>query len=92
MEYSNQGVERNSLKEDVAFLVDAFEEKCPTFTVGSFFGHIRSTFHLFNNLNYEDSKHLKRQNLVQNKKKKKRRPEPRQDIKDPPLAILVFFT
>ena len=34
----------------------------------------------------------KLQNLVRNKKEQNRRPEPRKHSKDPPLAILVFFT
>ena len=42
-------------------------------------------------MNYGGSKHSKPHNLVQNKKKQNRRPEPRKHTKDPPLAILVFF-
>ena len=55
----------------MAFLVGAFEEKCPTLTVGSF-SHAKVNFfvNLFNNLNYESSKHPKPQNLVKTKKNK----------------------
>ena len=43
-------------------------------------------------MNYGCSKHLKRLNLVQNKKEQNRRPEPRKHTKDPSLTIVMFFT
>ena len=62
---------------------------CPTITVGSFFGHERSTF-LFicsttSNLNNLKPQQLQPQKRVQNEKKKQnRRPQPRNHTKDPP--------
>ena len=53
----------------LSFLVGAFEEKCPTLTVRSFFIRTKSTFCLFVQLEQRMSKTYwkRRQNLVQNK-------------------------
>ena len=77
-----------------AVLVGAFEEKCPTLTVGSFFRRVRSTF-LFicwTTWMFKTYSNSKRQSHVQSKKKRNKRPELRQHTKDPPLAFLVFLT
>ena len=70
---------------------------CPTLTVGSFFGRVRSTF-LFicsttSNLNNFEPQQVEPEKRVQNEKKKQnRRPEPRKHTKDHPQIPTFFGT
>ena len=48
--------------------------------------------HLFNNLNYEVSKHSNLRSASKTKTKNKTRPEPRNHTKDPPLVPLFIGT
>ena len=74
------------------FLVGAFEEKCPTLTVGSFLDAYAPLFCSF--VQQIDVRILKtysnRQNFVQNKKQN-RRPEPRKHTKESPFDYLGVF-
>ena len=69
------------------FIVVAFEEKCPTLTVGNFFStrKVHVFVHLFSNLNYGFPKHTR--NVSTSSKS-----EPRKHTKDALLVILVLLT
>ena len=69
----------------VRILVGAFEEKCPTLTVGSFFYSFNN-----NNLNYGRSKHTR--NVKSSSKTKKHVQNLENILRILPLAILAFFT
>ena len=75
------------------FLVGAFEEKCSTLTVGSFFIRVRSFFCSFvQQIQLRRFKTLETSEPCPKQQKQNRPPEPRKHTNDRPLAILVFFT